>query len=322
MAERRARTHFPSVPVVGRIDAATLERRWLARNEPVVLRLADSERWRSGWTPAAICARHADAIIEAEETREVYVGERALRPRRLDDAVQAMVRGDTALRWKGLEFLARVPAMRAELEASPAPYRALLPASARALRDTLWIAPADTTSSLHHDGDFDNLNLQISGQKLFVLAPPAFRRELYAYGSAESPINPFAPDLARFPRFARVPVVEALLRPGDVLFVPKYWWHGVYAVAASVNLSTHFGWAGEPRPWDVLAGVPLIHRSLTVTAAALKRRRLHRLADASRRAWYWGYSRLFARVAPQPRVTLAIEPDGERAATAVVSARR
>jgi hypothetical protein len=215
--------------------------------------------------------------------------------------MRAILAGDPTMRWKGLEFLSRVPAMRADLERSPAPYRELLPAGAHTLRDTLWVAPARTMSSLHHDGDFDNFNLQIYGTKVFLLIPPAYRREVYAYGSAESPVNPFAPDLARFPRFASVPAMLATLQPGDTLLIPKYWWHCVYAAEASVNLSTHFAWPGARGAWDVLSGTSLVHRSLTVVAAALKRRRLHGVARIGREAWHACYTRLVPRVAPQPR---------------------
>lgn len=309
----------PSGPVVRRryppierrpgLDRATLEREYLARNRPVVFSTdGDGEAWCARWSPGALAARHGACPIEVEEARVVYVGERAHSMRPLAELIEAARRGDTSLRWKGLEFLARVPSMRADLQASPPPHRAHLPESAGGLRDTLWIAPRATTSSLHHDGDYDNLNLQISGRKLFVLIPPPRHENLHSFGSAESPVNPFAPDLQRFPRFAGADPIEVTLSPGEVLFLPKYWWHCVYAVEAAVNLSTHFRWAGELDPWGLLRGAPLVHRTLTVMAAAMKRRGLRRLADGTRRAWYAAYTRLVPRVVPQERVELAEPP--------------
>jgi hypothetical protein len=47
----------------------------------------------------------------------------------------------------------------------------------------------------------------------------------------------------------------------------------------------------------VLRGAPIVHRTLTVVAAALKRRGLTRVADASRRAWCAAYERLVPRAA-------------------------
>jgi ribosomal protein L16 Arg81 hydroxylase len=303
IAAPAVRRRYPQIERAPDLDRDTLLREYLSRNRPVVFSV-ESEAWRARWTPEALAERHGRCEVETEEVEEVYVGERAHRMRPLASLVEAMRAGDPTLRWKGLEFLSRVPGMRDEVEASPPPHRAHLPASAHALRDTLWLAPRATTSSLHHDGDYDNLNLQISGQKLFVLIPPPRHVALHAHGSAESPVNPFVPDLARFPRFAEVDPLEATLAPGDVLFLPKYWWHCVYAALPSVNLSTHFRWDGELSPRRVLRGAPLVRRSLTIAAAALKRRGLNRLADASRRVWCAAYARLVPRVMAQPRCEL------------------
>ena len=99
--------------------------------------------------------------------------------------------------------------------------------------------------------------------------------------------------------------MEATLSPGEVLFLPKYWWHCVYGVEPAVNLSTHFRWQGELAPWRVLEGAPLAHRSLTVVAAALKRRGLDGLANAARRVWYAAYTRVVPRTTPEPRCELS-----------------
>jgi hypothetical protein len=297
------RRRYPPIERRPAIDRDTLEREYLARNRPVVFATGGAA-WGARWAPEALADRYGHCQVEVEETATVYVGERALVMRPLAAMVEALRTGDTTLRWKGLEFLARVPGMRDDLAETPPPHRAHLPRGAGALRDTLWIAPRATMSSLHHDGDYDNLNLQISGRKLFLLVPPPRHEALHAYGSAESPVNPFVPDLARFPRFAGADPVEATLDPGEVLLVPKYWWHCVYAVEPSVNLSTHFRWRGELSPGEVLRGAPAVRRSLTIASAALKRHGLNRVADAARRVWCAAYARAVPRVVPQPRCEL------------------
>lgn len=297
------RRKYPPIERRPSLDRAALAREYLAANRPVVFS-TESAAWRDRWAPGALADRYGRHPVETEEARVVYVGERAHTMRPLAEMIEALVTDDTSVRWKGLEFLARVPGMRADLESSPPPHRAHLPDGAHGLRDTLWIAPRGTMSSLHHDGDYDNLNLQISGRKLFLLLPPPRHVALHAHGSAESPLNPFVPDLARFPRFARADGLEAMLSPGEVLLIPKYWWHCVYTVEPAVNLSTHFRWPGELSPWRVLRGAPLVHRSLTVVAAEMKRRGLNRLADATRRVWCAAYARVTPRVVPQERCEL------------------
>ena len=42
-----------------------------------------------------------------------------------------------------------------------------------------------------------------------------------------SPVDISLPDLERFPRFVEAKRTQCVLRPGDVLFMPAFWWHEV-----------------------------------------------------------------------------------------------
>jgi len=33
------------------------------------------------------------------------------------------------------------------------------------------------------------------------------------------------PDLDRFPRFSEIGGMEVAMEPGEVLYIPHYWWH-------------------------------------------------------------------------------------------------
>jgi hypothetical protein len=50
-----------------------------------------------------------------------------------------------------------------------------------------------------------------------------------------------APDHAKFPRFAEAKYLEAVLGPGDLLFMPKGMWHYVRSLTTSV--SVNFWWS-------------------------------------------------------------------------------
>ncbi len=50
-----------------------------------------------------------------------------------------------------------------------------------------------------------------------------------------------APDLARFPDAAGLPFADCLLRPGQLLFIPRGWWH--YVRAATISFSVSFWWS-------------------------------------------------------------------------------
>ena len=53
------------------------------------------------------------------------------------------------------------------------------------------------------------------------------KRLLESTSMVMSPVDIALPDLQRFPRFARARRVRCSLGPGDVLFMPAFWWHEV-----------------------------------------------------------------------------------------------
>jgi mannose-6-phosphate isomerase-like protein (cupin superfamily) len=45
------------------------------------------------------------------------------------------------------------------------------------------------------------------------------------------------PDLARFPNFKDLKGVEAIVNPGEILYIPMYWWHHVINVEDTVAIN-------------------------------------------------------------------------------------
>jgi hypothetical protein len=52
------------------------------------------------------------------------------------------------------------------------------------------------------------------------------------------------PDLERFPLYRQVQFQEAILEPGDLLFIPQSWWHYLRALEPSISLS--IDWIEDP----------------------------------------------------------------------------
>jgi hypothetical protein len=123
-------------------------------------------------------------------------------------------------------------------------------------RARFWLSAANTSSPLHRDPP-DNLFAQILGRKRFVLLAPGETENLYPY-RIWSGLPDFAradaerPDYARFPRLRRARPVTCEVGAGEVLYLPRYWWHQVTSVerSASVNL----WWAEGVRAALALAG--------------------------------------------------------------------
>lgn len=107
----------------------------------------------------------------------------------------------------------------------------------------LWMG-ASTRSGLHYD-NVDNLFAQVHGTKLAILAAPeeAFNLHLFPDSHSKSQVAPEHPDLKAHPRFARAKLIQATLEPGDVLFLPRAWWHYFASSPSSISLAC---WHGEP----------------------------------------------------------------------------
>jgi hypothetical protein len=104
----------------------------------------------------------------------------------------------------------------------------------------LWIGSAGQKSSIHND-PYDNLNAQIIGKKKFIVFAPEQHEYLYPEFIHPmlwaSRIDPECPDTERFPKFASARGFAGELAPGDVLFIPRYWWHVFETTEASLNIN-------------------------------------------------------------------------------------
>uniref|UniRef100_A0A2K6SAB7 HSPB1-associated protein 1 n=1 Tax=Saimiri boliviensis boliviensis TaxID=39432 RepID=A0A2K6SAB7_SAIBB len=109
---------------------------------------------------------------------------------------------------------------------------------------TLWIGSFGAHTPCHLDSYGCNLVFQVQGRKRWHLFPPEDTPFLYPTripyeeSSVFSKINVVNPDLKRFPQFQKAQRHMVTLSPGQVLFVPRHWWHYVESidpVTVSIN---------------------------------------------------------------------------------------
>jgi hypothetical protein len=112
-----------------------------------------------------------------------------------------------------------------------------------------WLGPARTVTPLHCDYD-DNIFAQVWGSKRIFLAPPHHDEFLYTREANPvlfgSPFDPEAPDFDAFPLARQAAIIEVVVEPGDMLYVPAGWYHQVRALSFSLSSNR---WA---------RGVPLV----------------------------------------------------------------
>jgi hypothetical protein len=135
----------------------------------------------------------------------------------------------------------------------------LLPAP---VEGRIWLGHVSNVSS-HYD-TLDNLACVVAGRRRFTLYAPELTARLYVgpidNTMAGQPVSLAAsspPDPARYPLFETVrdQALVAELEPGDVLYLPKLWWHQVEATAP-FNALVNYWWdafsAGPDAPYTTL----------------------------------------------------------------------
>ncbi len=107
--------------------------------------------------------------------------------------------------------------------------------------DKLWLSAANVRSPLHQDLP-DNLFAQIAGRKQVTLFSPRDSGFLYRHPPWSklpqvSRVDSEAPDRARFPNFPRAQPLRAILEPGDLLYIPRLWWHQMRSLDFSISVN-------------------------------------------------------------------------------------
>jgi cupin-like protein len=124
----------------------------------------------------------------------------------------------------------------------------------------LWFSPGQDTTGMHIDVA-EGLLFHIHGHKRVMLFAPDQTKliyeddldKLYAEGLEDridredlemwrnfvrwSKVNPFEPDFERFPLLREAAYSEAIIAPGDVLYIPLGWWHAVRSLDTTISIS-------------------------------------------------------------------------------------
>ncbi|KAK5580310.1 hypothetical protein RB653_000326 [Dictyostelium firmibasis] len=119
----------------------------------------------------------------------------------------------------------------------------------------LWIGFKDQITPLHHDwssGDpgMDGLHAIIIGKKLFKLFDPilnvnCFKRKKEWGHFHQSEFDFDNPDFKEFPEAKNYKMIEIELNQGEMLFIPKLWWHHVKTLEPSISINFWFQHIGS-----------------------------------------------------------------------------
>lgn len=83
--------------------------------------------------------------------------------------------------------------------------------------------------------------LQVHGYKYIRLYPPSDSPYLYPSSKPRQTnttiLDVTNPDLKAHPDFGKAKEADVILGPGDVIYIPKKWWHYVESLDTSLSIS-------------------------------------------------------------------------------------
>lgn len=233
-------TRIP-IPEMSTFDREVFDRDFRTPARPAVLRGAASS-WTAtkSWSPEAFAKRFGEVEITPSVNlpdTEVPYQFRDIDHRQTMTMAELVARMDAGDRcYIDQVVIGKYPGLEEEFD-----FASLgLPNTLALL---VWIG-SRTRSGLHYDY-IDNFFAQVHGSKLAILAAPEEAPNLHVFDDAhtKSQVAPQHPDLRAHPRLGRVTLYESKLEPGDVLYIPKGWWHYLASSERSISLSC---WHGTP----------------------------------------------------------------------------
>jgi hypothetical protein len=234
-----------SVPIA-RIDPPSAElfrREYVRRSRPVLIQGA-LDQWpgRESWSIEYLRERFGERMVpvgRVSDHRLAHDGERGIEHDevRLADYLEDIESAPSSYLMTLLHE--RLPELIEE-----APRLPFAPPTRWSVHK-LWVSHPDTRSPLHQDLP-DNLYAHLSGVKQVKLYRPRDGRFMYRYPLTSrvpqvSQVDAYEPDSQRFPRFAKASPIALTLHPGDVLYIPRLWWHQFRST--TVSISVNYWWA-------------------------------------------------------------------------------
>lgn len=169
----------------------------------------------------------------------------------------------------------------------------------------IWLGHASNVSA-HFDA-FDNVACVVAGARRFTLYPPEAIEGLYVgpldNTMAGQPVSLAASAPAndeRYPLFRRFRerALQAELRPGDGIYIPKLWWHQIESTASFNGLINYW--------WDAFAAGPdPPYTSLLLSMIAIAER-----PPREREAWKAFFDHYVFRSKGHPLAHLSAEHHG------------
>ena len=227
-----------AVKVVDRLDPQEFLRNYIRTNTPVKMTgMMDDWPAMEKWSFEFFSQLGADARVLLEEGN-VMQDETQFRNDSFSDFIEALMTEEADV---GQAYLSvfrifdQFPELRSDVDFSILDQHKIKSSTSG------WIGPAGTVTGYHIDWG-DNILAQVCGRKCVHLASPKETPNMYPgkkfdQGTTISDVNMDEYDEQRFPRFANVQHERIILHPGEMVFIPRGWWHHVRSLDRSISVS-------------------------------------------------------------------------------------
>ena len=145
----------------------------------------------------------------------------------------------------------------------------------------IWINNR-TMIATHFDNNH-NIACVVGGSRRFTVFPPEQVSNLYIGpllktpgGTPISTVDLREPDYTKFPRFRQAleSAQEAVLEPGDAIYIPILWWHGVESLEP-LNILVNYWW-NDTLPANHKPILALIHSAALMSGLPAEQREVWR----------------------------------------------
>lgn len=222
--------------------------KYLSKGVPVVIENGFNHWKANTWTPENLTERCGDHLVHVRKftrSSDYRSGKKyGIEEMLFSDYTKELVKKDKCNYYMAVQNIKRaLPQLEEDIEmldyvgkCHMGPY--------------LWIAPEGHYEYTHCDAD-DGLLFLISGQKTIKLFHWSYLEEMYpnALGSKgrtiQSQVDLTDMDYKKYPLVRNVVAETCVLRPGDLLFIPAFYWHQVTSDVVSISVNIFYGDAGD-----------------------------------------------------------------------------
>jgi len=104
----------------------------------------------------------------------------------------------------------------------------------------IFLGPRGSCTPMHIDPTLTHAWLaQIQGRKRFLLFPPSAVWSVHDSATGAF-VDPYHPNMEKYPNFSLSRGLEVVLEPGDFLYIPPNWAHHVTCIDDSISLTFNF----------------------------------------------------------------------------------